>query len=297
MERPELSQIEAFIQVAECGSFSAAARQLGVPKSSVSRRVAALEETLGLTLVRRTTRHTSLTDEGAAYRREVAAAIAQLQQAHALVQQLRDEPGGTIRLTVPTESAQGVLGELFAEFSRLHPRLVLEIEATNRIVDLVTEGFDLGVRGGTPKSSSLKIRKLGSSPIKLMASPAYLAQYGTPKTIHELSRHRAVATSSRGPARWSLAQDGRKHSVVLPAPVAVNDLRIARDAAVAGLGIVLLPEFIGMEQLAAGDLVEVLPGYGGAPSCFFLVYPPGPPPRVRLLLDFLTERLGTARAK
>lgn len=297
MERPELSQIEAFIHVAECGSFSGAARHLGVPKSSVSRRVAALERVLGLPLVRRTTRHTSLTDEGRAYWREVSSAMEQLHQAHDSVRNLQNDPIGTIRLTMPIETDLAAMGELVAEFLSIHPKVTLEIEATNRFVNLLDEGFDLGIRGGVPQDSSLRIRKLSRTEPIIVASPRYLEAFGSPKVLKELSTHRGVATTSRGPLRWTLTQNGHKETVTLPAVLAVNDLRLARDAVVAGLGITLLPDFVCAPYLASGALVRLFPDCVFPGSFLSIVYPPSPPPRVRTLIDFLAEKLGVADAE
>ncbi len=292
--RVDANAILAFVRVVEAGSFRGAALELGLPKSSVSRKVAELEERLGARLLERTTRRVRLTDVGAAYFRQVAPAVGSLRQAEQMVAELQSEPRGLLRISVPVVFGQLFFGELLGEFLRRYPGVQMAVDLSDRQVDLLKEGYDLVVRAGPLPDSTLRVRRLGASRVSLFASPSYLAARGVPTRPQELAEHDCLVMGQTGnPVTWTFAGPRKPLHVEVRVRAAVNSFFVLRDLAVAGLGIVRLPAFLAERAVREGSLRSVLDGFQTPVAPLQLVYPSGRnlAPKLRALLDFLGERL------
>lgn len=289
----DLSKVAVFVRVVEAESFTAAAQALGLPKSSVSRSVARLEEELGVRLLQRTTRRLSLTEAGSAFYQNVRAALSAVDEAARAAADLGSEPRGTVRLTAPVD-----LGELIAEplgrFVRKHPQIQLDLVLTARLVDMVREGFDLAIRASRLADSSLVARKVGVFASGLFAAPAYLKRRGHPRALADLTNHECLLFRARGgQATWTLRSPKGEEQVTVRGAITVDDLSFIASAAVAGLGIAYFPLALAVRPLAEKRLVRVLPDYTWVTSDLSLVMPSGRhvPARVALLRDFLAEEL------
>lgn len=251
--------MRAFVRVVEDGSFTAAARRLGLPKSSVSRSITALEKSLGVRLLQRTTRALHLTDAGQTWFAQVRPALTSLTDSAASVRELGAEPRGRVRVSCPPDSHELLAGYV-TRFMKKYPRVQLEVSFTARHVDLVAEGFDLAMRAGELKDSSLVVRRIHTTDLGLFAAPSYLKRRGTPKSVAALARHDCIAMSApSGRAVWTLVgPSGEPESVELQCALTTDLVEFAGRAAVAGLGIALLPEvFAG----GSAQLQRVLPEY------------------------------------
>jgi DNA-binding transcriptional LysR family regulator len=298
-EALDLNQVSAFVRVMETGSFTAAARTLGLPKSSVSRRVSALEKSLRVRLLQRGTRKLVLTEAGRLYYDRARSALVGLSEANAAVTDMSQEIAGPIRFTTSGDNT-GLIANLLGEFLERHPKVQVDVVMTPRRVDLVTEGFDLALRAGPLVDSSLVVRRLGRSDLGLFAARAYLRKAGTPQRVSDLVDHRFVLFGEphqRGQLR--LTGPGGEETVKVEGPLVVHDMSFAADAITAGIGIGLVPEAYCGWVIRGGlrakrrDLVRVLPDHRMIGVDVSLVSPPTAyePTRVALLRDFLAERL------
>jgi DNA-binding transcriptional LysR family regulator len=295
----DLNQVSAFVRVMETGSFTAAARTLGLPKSSVSRRVSALEKSLRSRLLQRGTRKLVLTEAGRLYFERARASLAGLAEASAAVTDMSKEVAGPIRFTTGGDNT-GLIAALISEFLGQYPKVQLEVVLTARRVDLVNEGFDLALRAGPLVDSSLVVLRVGRSDHGLFASRGYLRKAGTPRRVSDLARHRFVLLGEPH-ERERLRLNGPKgeETVTVQGPLVVHEMSFAADAIAAGVGIGLVPEAYfgwaskGGSRSASRDLVRVLPDHRTAGSDLSLLSPPTAyePTRVALLRDFLAERL------
>lgn len=290
----DLNDIVVFTKVAETKSFTGAAEQLGLPKSTVSRKLAQLEERLGVRLVQRTTRKLALTDIGEAYYQRASRIVADLMSAEQLVTDMQATPRGRLRITAPIDLSTRYLGAIIAEFIAAHPDVNVELDATDRVVDLIEEGFDVAVRFGMLPESTLIARKLTAFSSVLCASPAYLAAHPAPLTVEELDDHDKVLFMPNARTQsWPLHNGDQVHEVGRPARFASNNLSSVRDAVLAGGGVGLLTEFMVACDIAAGKLVRVLPEWEGRPTDVQAVYPArqNVPPRLTVFLDHLAKSL------
>ncbi len=256
-----LTCMDAFVRVADAGSFAEAARRWGRSTSVVSKYVGQLEEELGVRLLQRTTRQCTLTEAGARHVercRDILLAVVEAEsQLHTAHHDLR----GPLRITAPAGFLTRHRRAVVTTFCERFPGVTLDIDLTHRIVDLVEERFDLAIRLNEPSDSSLVARRLGPAPLVLVAAPAYLHRAGAPDHPRALANHACICdTNFRFHPRWPLLVDGTVVGIDVSGPVAVNSPNFVRDLALDGLGIALVPQMVVEEALAAGTLVEVLPG-------------------------------------
>ena len=290
----DLNDIVVFTKVVETKSFTGAADALGLPKSTVSRKLAQLEERLGVRLVQRTTRKLALTEIGEAYYERCSRIVADIHAAEQLVTDMQSTPRGRLRVTASVDFATRFLGEIVAEFLAQHPEINVELEGTDRVVDLIEEGFDLAVRFGQMPESTLIARKLCSLYLILCASPAYLERRGTPKLIEELDEHDHVLfTPVSRNQTWTLANGEQSYEFGRPARLASNNYGAVVDVARAGGGIALISEFMVTDEIRSGALVRVLSEWQTRPTDVHAVYPArqNVPPRLTLFLDHLAKSL------
>jgi DNA-binding transcriptional LysR family regulator len=281
-----LNELQVFVAVVDEGSLVRAAKRLDITTSTVSRRVAALEERLDTRLVERTTRRLHVTEAGRRLHARVAPALREVSEAERAVRDLRDVPRGLLRVTsVPLVSRQFVVPAA-REYLERFPDTQVEIMATQRKVDLVGEGFDLGVRPGLLEDSSLMSRRLAPGHAVVCASPEYLARRGTPEHPDELAEHDCV-TWGFGPTRWRFV-DGE---LEVEGRLKVSDPGLAHDAALHGIGIAQIPAFAAAPHLRSGRLVALLERHQGFQLRLHAVWPSSRhlSARVRSFIDLLVE--------
>ncbi len=295
----DLDAVRIFVHVAQLGSFSAAARKLAMPKSTVSRRVAGLERRLHARLLHRTTRKLGLTEVGAQYFARAERVMAELEEAERAVTELEATPRGTLRVTTPVDFGLSYLTQLMAEFQCRYRELSVVLYATNARVDLVAEGFDVALRAGNLPDSSLVARRVVEVERGLYASPEYLRRRGDPANVQELGAHDCIVFGTeRTGELWRLRGPEGESEVAVSGRFASNDFNFVRAAAVAGLGIASLASFACAEDLRAGRLVQVLPEHSAPGGALYAVYPTPRhlTPKVRAFVDFVAERLAARLA-
>ncbi len=292
--------MQAFVRVVETGSFVRAAERMGISTSSLSRLVADLESHLHARLLNRTTRKLSLTETGQAFYERCVQLLADLDEAESFASRATAQAHGTIRLTCPHNLAAQPLAPAIASFIARHPAVRFDVNVSDRVVDLVEEGFDLAIRVGAVRGELLVARKLGATELVLCAAPSYLAAHGAPKVPADLARHQVMTYAySPTPRTWQLRDaDGRSHEVHVQGPLHANSGELAIGAAVAGLGIVFEPADMVGPALADGRLVRVLPGYRGSTLDIWAVYPSRRhlSAKVRLFVAHLAEVFAAAPA-
>jgi len=290
----KFEDLQAFVAVVETGSFTAAADRLDTAKSAVSRRVSALEERLGVQLLRRTTRVLNLTDTGQSFYEHSSRILADLDEAEAAVQQEHGELRGTLRVALPLSFGVRHMCKPIAAFCKRHPRLKFDLDMNDRRIDLVEEGIDVAVRIAHLKDSSLIARKLFDSRFVVAASPLYLNTHGTPQSPEELSDHDCLVYSNLAePDRWSWTDArGKKKVVEVRTAMRASSGDFLSNAAAHGLGIVIQPAFLAAEAIRRGNLVPILTDIEWPTSPAYAVYPPTRhlSYRVRAFIDFLVER-------
>ena len=287
----EIEDIQAFVAVADAGGLSPAAGRLGVSKSIVSRRLARLEKSLGATLLTRNTRGAALTEAGATFREHAARIAAEADAARDALSPT-GSVRGRLRVALPLSFGATHFAPVLAQLAARYPELEIQASFSDRLVDLVSEGFDAAIRLGMLDDSNLVARRIAPFGGKLVASPGYLAKHGAPHDVDELLEH---ATINRINDEWSLMHDGERITVH------PRNTRFTADngaalvpAALAGLGIALMPNFLVNEHLLSGALVEVMPDYPMPEAGVYVVRPPGgsAPCKVRVLIDIMVERFG-----
>jgi DNA-binding transcriptional LysR family regulator len=263
-----------FVRVVERGSFTAAAKLLGVPVSSVSRAVAHLEEDLGVRLLHRTTRKLSLNDSGRVFFQRMQAAVAEAEEARRAVGGFALEPRGVVRITAAAGAGRQRLAHIIAKIAARYPGISIDLSVTSRVVDLVSEGIDLAIRGGKLDDSSLVARKLADSALRLYAAPSYLEHNGQPRSPEALANHACLTYGARSP-HPTLRLNGPRGKKTIAVRVAFNcdDMSFLREATIAGLGIALLPVELVEAALASSLLKPVLPRWGVTGGGLFLVWP------------------------
>jgi DNA-binding transcriptional LysR family regulator len=268
----DLNEIAVFTRVVQAGSFTAAAKALGMPKSTVSRKVADLEERLATRLLQRTTRKLSLTDAGRMYFDHGVRIVHELEAADSAVGSMQARPRGLLRVTAGPSSPW--LGDIVADYMKRNPEVQIELLVTGRTVDLVEERFDVGIRAGALADSSLVARKLGNATWFLVATPAYLKKRGRPRTPDDLKQHDCLLFGA-GSASVTVRLDRGDQSVHVPiaARLLVSDFDALGAATLAGLGIALLPVFQGIDGVRAHRLERVLHDWAAPSTPMHVVYP------------------------
>jgi DNA-binding transcriptional LysR family regulator len=292
----KFSELEALVAVVESSSFSRAGDRLGVAKSMVSRRVSQLENRLGVQLLQRTTRSLSLTQAGQQFYERALRLLADLDDAE---QSLADDASGLrgrIRLAAPLSFGLHHLRDALTEFMALHPAVEIDLDLNDREISLVEEGFDMALRIGELRDSTLIARRLGTVRFVACASTGYLAEHGTPMHPQDITRHAGLHYSNIPLSQaWQFDVGDRKPLVVIPGiRLRANNGDVLADAAASGLGIVYGPTFIASRHIEAGDLLPILTRYRRPPVGIHAVFPPGRllPRRLQTLTDFLRHRFG-----
>lgn len=280
-----------FVEVVKQGSFAKAARSMSLSTSVVSRQVSDLEQWLGAELLVRTTRTLSLTEQGERCIERCEQVLAEVGNIKAIVSAAQAEPSGTLRLTASAFFAKECLHHMLPAYLRRYPEVRIQLTAVDRRVDLVDEAFDLALRIGRLADSSLIARKLTEVELVVLASPAYLAEHGEPRTPAELREHNCIVDTVAGfGSRWPMKGSPRQQ-VSVSGNISVNGGELARNLALAGVGLALLPRFFAVEQLQRGELVTVLDGMVDFNAGLFAVYPKKrhPTAKVRSFIDALIE--------
>ena len=268
------ANLALIVAIADKGSLSAAARQLGVQKSTVSRELALLETRVAHRLVERTSRQMRLTEVGQLLLMHARRVVEEIAVAQASIEALAAEPAGRLKVSLPHAVAQKLVLPLLPAFLERHPRIDVALDLSTRNVDLVADGFDLALRIGELPPSSLVARKLGHLPIILVASPAYLARAGMPGSVDELASHDTVALGTQSAThRWCFSEAENRRELVIHPRVTSSEVAVLRDLAIAGLGIASLPRAFVADDLAQGALVRVLPDVTRGAPPIHVVYP------------------------
>ena len=292
--KDRLNGMRVFAQVVEAKSFSAAADRLGMSKSLASRHVSALERSLSVKLLNRSTRRLSLTEGGALFYEHCARIVQEAELAEQRLTRAQSEPAGLVKVTAAPAFAVRHVVPALTDFQRRYPKIRVSLSCSNRALDLGDEGFDLGLRVSFKPPPSLVARKLAANRSVLCASPAYLERHGAPRRLEDLGRHECVLFPALAPKGvWTLRRGGRKYPVQVSGAFETDEMDVVRAAVVAGLGIGILPVYMAGDALQEGRLVPLLRQFQVVPeSAIYLVYLPNRTlsSRVRVLIDFLVER-------
>lgn len=292
----DLNDLYYFVQVVDHGGFAPAGRALGTPKSKLSRRIAGLEERLGMRLIQRSTRRFAVTEPGQAFYTHAKAMLVEAEAAEEAIRRRQSEPRGVVRMSCPVTLLDISVGPMLAGFLQGCPQVELHLDATNRRVDVIGEGLDIAIRVRPPplEDSDLVLRVFGERRQCLVASPALLARAHTPRTPAELMQLPSMDLGMpQSQHVWDLHGPHDEHVAIHHQPrLVTRGMLTLRDAALAGVGVVQLPDMLIREHLARGELVRVLPGWAPRPEIIHAVYPSrrGLLPAVRALLDYLGER-------
>lgn len=291
----DLNDLFYFVQVVDHHGFAPAARAMGLQKSKLSRRIAQLEERLGTRLIQRSSRRFSVTEIGQAYYQHCLAMLVEAEAAQAVIDSVRSEPRGVIRVACAPGLLTYQMGALVAEFMTLHPGVVVHLESTSRRVDLIGEGFDLAIRVRQPplEASELVMRKLDEAVHRLVASPALAARHETPLGPGDLHDWPTV---DFGPPRdshaWDLRREGGLTATIRHRPrLVTDDIPMLHRAALDGVGVALLPTIVVEADLESGRLIDILPEWRPEPWVLHLVFPSrrGLLPAVRRLIEFIAD--------
>jgi DNA-binding transcriptional LysR family regulator len=291
-----LTGIDTFVGAVDAGSFALAAERLGLTRSAVGKTIARLERRLGTRLFHRTTRQQSLTEDGQAYYERCVRALAELDAAEAALASGRREPRGRLRVSAPLLFGRHCVAPVLMALGREYPKLQVEMSFSDRVVDLVEEGFDLAVRIGPLRdSATLAARRLGSQAVGICASPAYLAEHGTPASVADFASHTAIVYGANGQApQWRLRDaDGQVREPSIGVGLRFDDVQVIADAAVAGHGLAWLPCWLMAPHLRTGALKLVMDSRQTVASDVYAVWPQTRwlPSKTRVAIDALVERV------
>ena len=282
--------IEAFVSVVKHMSFSKAANALGVSRSQVSKQVALLESRLGAQLLVRTTRKLSVTEVGQAFYLRCEEIVSNLEEAEEAVHDLQERPRGRLRMSVAGAFAEVFIAPAAAEFMQKHPGITIEMDFSNRLVDLISEGYDLAIRAGTLQDSSLIARRISSRRLVTCGAPAYLERYGMPDDPHALVNYNCLVGTL---GTWRFRQGKRNFDISVSGNWRSNNGRALVSAAKQGVGLVQLPDFYVAGDIERGALVPVLESCNPTDTAVWAVYPHNRhlSAKVRLFVNYLAEML------
>ncbi|WP_434362239.1 LysR family transcriptional regulator [Parasalinivibrio latis] len=283
------SGVEEFVEVVNCGSFTAAARKLGVSTSHVSRQIDALEHRLSTRLLYRTTRQVTLTEMGKVYFDHCNQLLDGFSDAEAIVTQLQTQPQGLLKITAPAVFGEKYIAPLANEFIRNHPKLSVEFHFSNQVMDMIHDGYDLAIRTGILKDSTLMARRLAPRQLYVVASGEYLKEFGTPASLDDIQHHDCLIGTLD---TWSFQKDGLLTQMKVKGRWHGNSGTAILDAALRGLGLAQLPDYYVVDKIRRGELVTVLDEFRSPDSGVWAVYPYNRhlSAKVRLFVDFLSER-------
>lgn len=289
----DFNEAAVFVKVVQAGSFSAAARQLGLPTSTISTRISRLEKRLGITLLQRTTRRLNLTESGTVYYHHAAQGLGYLLEAEAALDEARKQPQGKLKVTAPADLGDQLLANLVERAQREYPALELELLLTDRYVDLVADGVDVAIRTGDLRDSSLVAKSLGTIRWALFSSQNYLASAAALLAPQDLHAHHCLQFTPLGRDVWNLKNGLSTLTIPLAARTMANSIGVIKSMTENGQGVALLPTFICKQGLANGNLVRLLPEWQGKADPVHLVYPKQRfmPPKLRAFLDLAQAEL------
>lgn len=289
----DLDNILIFVKVAQYESISRAARSLGMPISTVSRRLSVLESQLGVTLLRRTTRRVSLTAQGSKYFNECQEPLSLLQNAERVLTQAQKEPEGMLRISAPVVlGGQGPFAEFLSNFLKAQPRVLIDLSITNAFVDLVADNVDIAIRFGEMHDSSVVASRIGTSLRYVVAAPEYLKKRELPAEPSDLESHACMLLNARNnEVDWDLVSGRKKARVHVSGPLSSRDFNTVSAFVYRGHGIGLLPSMYCDDAIARGRLVRLLPQWSSPPIPVFAVYPSRKflPSRLRVFLEALAS--------
>lgn len=299
MSNVNLNRLAVFAAVVETGSFTAAAKQLGLTKAMVSQHVARLESEIGATLLVRTTRKLTPTEAGLAFHQDCRRILSETEAALARIGQSRDAVTGTLRITCGVEYGAQVLAPALAAFMAQHPRLSVDLITSDQVEDMVAERFDLAIRAGWLRDSRLRATRLAGFRQVLVAAPDYLVRHGKPRKPADLAAHHWVALTrltAAQVAKFTPPRGGKPQIARINAAIQTNHTMTMKAFVLAGSGIATFPEHMVAAEIAAGQLVPLLTDHRLPEAGIYAVYPAmrHPPPKVRLFIDFLKHRLAAA---
>ncbi|KAF0813656.1 HTH-type transcriptional regulator DmlR [Andreprevotia sp. IGB-42] len=290
-----LLSMRVFNQVATQGSFVGAATRLGLSTAMVSKHVKHLEQHLGSRLLNRTTRHLSLTGPGEVYFERCQQVLSELDELETNLRQTTVKPRGTLKISAPVTFCVNYLGPVMVDYYERYPDMKVDLHLTDRVVDLVEDGFDMGIRISAEPNPSLVARRLSPIKLRLVASPAYLAKHGTPQTPQDLTNHPCITyTYSNHGTAWQFDGPEGKVTVNVHPRLRVNNADMATRAALDGLGLTLQPTILTQQHLRSGDLVPLLCDYPRPDIWLYAVYPNRThlTAKVRTFIDLLVEHFG-----
>ncbi|GAP96853.1 transcriptional regulator, LysR family [Leptolyngbya sp. NIES-2104] len=297
----KLKSLMIFMRSAQSGSFSEAARQLGMAPSAVSRAVLRLEDELGVRLVQRTTRNLTLTEAGSRFYQRAQQILSDLEEAELEVKQLQALPIGTLRLDLSFTFGKLHIAPALLQFAAQYPELNLNVSFSDRVIDLIEDDVDATVRIGLNTDSRLAMHHLGTARYITCASPQYLAQYGEPTTLTELSQHRCVNfifPQTRREPTWKFEQDGKLIELAVDSYLKFDNSEVILDAVIGGAGVVQLPKFIAAKAIARGDLQPILQSYAtqaGLPIAVLYPQKRYLSAKVRVFVEFMTKLAATLK--
>lgn len=285
----DIKNLLVFVRVVQTGSFTKAASALGMPKSTVSRQVAELEKELGIPLLKRTTRNLKITDVGQIYYEHGLSIATEIEKAEAMVSNLQSVPQGTLKITAAPDLANHFLPKMISQFTRDNPKVKVDLILTERVVDIIGEGFDLALRIGELKDSTLIARKIGTVEGFLFASPTYLKKFGEPQQCVDLKKHDCILFQTEGKDKWNFTGPRTEKSVEVTGKISTNDMSLVKEFAIAGAGIAILPYYLAQNEVKSGKLKPILKEWVALSQPVHVVYPGSRYllPKVRAFLDEL----------
>lgn len=293
----DLDSISVFVKVVQAGSFSQAAKLLGMPNTTVSFKVAQLEKALGATLIQRTTRKLHVTQAGEAFFRRCVVALEEIRFAETEVTSSQSKPQGVLRITAATDVGHSLLAPLVSHYLKKYPEMEVDLLITNRVVDLVGEGVDIGIRGGELEDSTLMSKKLISAKMTFVASPTYLKKYGTPSSPKDLLAHELIQFSEMpNTVVLSRSENNRakdKFKVTMKSRIKADDFETIKGFALIGEGLALIPNYLCRNEFKQGKLIHLLPQWQLGSGFFTLVYPAQKfiPPKVQAFVESSMEHI------